>query len=469
MAVASGTYLRLESVPSLASQGISPNVTPTGPVNVSSNSALPPVQLPTHLRNIFPSPAGAAAGSSILGRSSLFLPSAQSKTQIQAEAWLGQIREMALSPRGLGLFLAGGATFQLGRSMIASQEFQMAASAFMNVPRFRMAAAGLTTLPLIMVGCGGEGWDSDAGSPDARRPDGSPDAMMPSDKDGDGYNSTIDCNDGNPNIHPLPLAGGLVTIDEETTICPGIYSGYNLVIAPGSSNFTVTGTGVTLDGDGSMMPAFQLNMVNQITLRGFTILNYPLGQAVILLNNANNNTFRDMTVEAPPNRYAFFLDNSDGNTLNMVTINSHSDVAVQVNASDMFTMTSSTVTGVPPFDGVPAFGLLTIDGGTGHRVENNMFTGGSQFGLELYNLTNSAVLTNRMMANAGSGIKTSSMRSTTLNGNIVTGNQGWGLEMVNASTMNTITNNNFTANTLGAVTTDASSIPNTFSGNMPPP
>jgi parallel beta-helix repeat protein len=262
----------------------------------------------------------------------------------------------------------------------------------------------------------------------------------------------------------------VVTINTNTTVCPGIYHGLNLVIAPGTSAITVTGTGVTLNGDGSDRPAFELNTVNQITIEGFNILNYPLGAAVVLLNNAPNNTFQDMTVEAPQNRYAFYIDQSNGNTLRRVTINSHSDVGVYVNLSDQFTMTSSTTTGTPPFDAVTAYGLLTIDGGTGHRIDTSLFTGGSQFGLELYNLTNSMVINNRMLNCAADGIKTSSMRNTTLSGNMVNGNQGWGLNLINGSTPNTMTGNNFTMNTLGPVTSDvSSSTGNTFSGNTPPP
>jgi parallel beta-helix repeat protein len=177
-----------------------------------------------------------------------------------------------------------------------------------------------------------------------------------------------------------------------------------------------------------------------------------------------------MTVESPQNRYAFYIDVSDGTTLRQVTINSHSDVGAYVNQSNLFTMTSSTITGTPPFDMVLAYGLLTLDGGTGHRIENNTITAGSRYGMELYNLNNSRVNGNHIQTNAGDGIRTSSMRSTMLDNNIVTGNQGWGLQMLNSSSTNSITNNNFTTNTLGAVRTDTtSSTGNTFSGNMPPP
>ena len=110
---------------------------------------------------------------------------------------------------------------------------------------------------------------------------------LPVDFDGDGYRSNVDCDDMDRSVHPLPEQrwGGDPRF-EHPTVCPGIYQGLNLVVAPGTSGIRITGTGVTLDGQGSDRPAFQLNQVSQVTIEGFRILNYPLGSAVIQLNNS---------------------------------------------------------------------------------------------------------------------------------------------------------------------------------------
>jgi hypothetical protein len=429
------------------------------------------VQLPVSLRSLVPTTTARSPLpdlESILARRSFVSASFISPRQAQTEAWLGRLEETALGSRGIGMLMGGTFLTQLGRSILTSQEFQMTASALANMPRAQVA---LATLPAVaLIGCyGGEGV-RDASNDDSSSGDGGSDGMNALDRDGDGYNSNIDCDDTNPSVHPLPSGGGVVTINSNTTVCPGTYHGLNLVIAPGTTGITVIGNGVNLNGDGSDRPAFQLNQVSQTTLVGFNILNYPLGSAVIQLNNAPNNTFQDMTVESPQNRYAFYIDGSPGTTLQHITINSHSDVGVYVNLSDLFTMTNSTITGVPPFDMVLAYGLLTMDGGTGHLIQNNYFSAGSQFGMELYNLSNSMVTGNHVLNNLGDGVRTSSMTTTTFNGNIVNGNQGWGLQMINSSTPDTVTNNNFTGNTLGPVHTDSSSSSgNTFSGNTPPP
>jgi parallel beta helix pectate lyase-like protein len=370
-------------------------------------------------------------------------------------------------PSNLALFLGGQALCRMvGEGGILSQ-LTFASEKIHFSTRWRWAAAAI--LPLAAVSCGGQSGAQEAvevfdASPP---PDG---GQRPVDQDSDGYSRDLDCNDGDPKTHPLPAAGGVVTINSSRTICPGTYQNVQIVIPSGTTGIHLTGTGVTLDGKGSTQYAIQMDGVNQTTVEGFTIRNYNADPGNVYLNNSHDNTFRHMTVEPSAGLWAFYLTGSNRNLFQDLHIKSYCDRGIQILDSDQATVRDSAFTRMPPYDGLPWYGLLTFDGGTGHWIENNLFESGLNNGLQLYNLSDATVLNNQMLSNGADGIQASYMRNSRIEANHVNSNQGSGLNLKNGSIGNMILNNDFTANVVGPVTTDTSSATgNSFSGNTPPP
>jgi hypothetical protein len=195
------------------------------------------------LRNLFPAPPVRAPFhdfENVLERQSPFSGPFLSPRQAQTDALLGQVEEFALGSRTIGLLVGGTLALQAARGFTMTQEFQMTASALSNLPRARVA---WVTLPaLALVGCNGAGGNSDAWDYDAQGGAGGVDGASPVDFDGDGYRSNVDCDDMDRSVHPLPNNGGVVTLDSNTTVCPGI-----IKVEPGGRSgylgIRITGTG----------------------------------------------------------------------------------------------------------------------------------------------------------------------------------------------------------------------------------
>src|SRR4030095_5662509 len=206
----------------------------------------------------------------------------------------------ATNPSNLAMILGGQILFRslcesrvVLRTALAEQAAMAAPAAETGRAALRLGALGL---PLAAVGCNASyHWDSGGGGGDGGM---SSDGMVEgvgTDEEGDGYRVSVDCNDSNSSIHPLPASGGEVVIDSSRTICPGTYHNVRIVIRPGTTGITLSGYSVILDGDNSRQSPIRMEQVSRSQIEGFTFRNYDSGSGVVSLLGSNNNTLRGMT------------------------------------------------------------------------------------------------------------------------------------------------------------------------------
>ncbi len=170
------------------------------------------------------------------------------------------------------------------------------------------------------------------------------------------------------NVIPLiPPQGGILTLDQDTTFCPGIYHGLQLVM--GASNITVIGTGVTLDGGGD--PAIKLSHVNNVRIEGFTFQNHLIG---LDFDFSSNNTIQQITARGGGHirLHSWQSGQSDNNSFIGLMLTLNVDLVFLSNLNNGLTIRDSTFIGIPdaPRNDFNFPGVVII-GGANHLIENN--------------------------------------------------------------------------------------------------
>src|SRR4029453_5222782 len=227
----------------------------------------------------------------------------------------------ATTPSNLAIILGGQILFRslcesrvMLRTAMAEQAAMAAPAVETGRTAFRLGALGL---PLAAVGCNASyHWDSGGGSGgDGGLPSDGMVEGVGTDEDGDGYRVSVDCNDSNSSIHPLPASGGEGVIENPRTICAAPFQDVRIVIRPGTTGITLSGYSVILDGDNSLQSAIRMEQVSRSQIEGFTFRNYDSGSGVVSLLGSNNNTLRGMTAEVGDGTWALHLSDSDNNTI----------------------------------------------------------------------------------------------------------------------------------------------------------
>ncbi len=427
-------------------------------------------------------------GSALLARRIQYYNSSLSAGQVQMNQFVSGVEKKIQSPTNIALLAAGGyflRTAQLGIKM--EEAAQVSKTIFLGATKWKISSVTISTL--LAAGCGVDGGAFDQ----KLRRDGGPDPTRDAgivDKDNDGAPAEIDCDDSNPHIFPLVGKGGVVEIRESTTICPGLYNGFTLLVPAKTKNITLTGKDVTLEGhiEGQERPvaaqAIRVIDSDNIQILGFKIQYYeePVGApGMVRVENSRKVRLNGLDITANFGNWPVRLVSSEDTNVEKVNTHTHSDRALKAENCKRTKVEGCNFNSEKPYDYQPAFGLLYFDGGVDNTLLSCQLYMGQGCGLLVKDSVGFQGIENIIHGNTRSGIFLDNANNGYYRNNKVNDNGsgaqgssdvGFGLYLQRGSKSNTFFQNNFTGNVpgpYGVREVDASLGDNTFIENTPQP
>lgn len=261
------------------------------------------------------------------------------------------------------------------------------------------------------------------------------------DLDDDGFREDLECNDDDAATRPLEEYE-VTAIISDTTICPGIYRGVNVLI--GEDEVSLNGTGVTLEHAESVPYEAAIGIAGHhgVTVSGFTVQNYPVG---VQMSSAHDSVLDELTLldlEA-----AIRLEDSHDNTLSNVTTNSYVSLRDSTgNVLSNLNIDSSHITlyGAPnteisgcTFSGEDFTRIALHEGSNDASIHDNTIRGGTGYGGLSYGAltvwagvgSSRAVIENNLVEDNFTAIHFLTGTDHVVRGNTVINNTGYGVEI----------------------------------------
>lgn len=278
------------------------------------------------------------------------------------------------------------------------------------------------------------------------------------DLDGDGYREDLECNDDDAAVHPLEEYE-VNTITTNTTVCPGLYRGVNIVV--GADDISIGGVGVSLDHFLSASSDIGIEIAERsgVVVTGFTLENYPTG---IRLSNSDGNRLDGLTITGSATGGLLVVNShgnviSGGSTDSLISLgDSNSNVIEGVtfdSASLLLGRSQSNTISGNVFSGTSWWRLLLIDSCHDNVIRDNTIRGGSgegtlSFGaLTIYATvpSNRNTVENNLFEDNNCAINVLSGTDHVIRGNTVMNNTGEAVQLTGSGggAMRTLLEDNF--------------------------
>ncbi len=311
------------------------------------------------------------------------------------------------------------------------------------------------------------------------------------DLDGDGVPVGLDCDDANPRKYPLVAHLGekredeesvTIRINQDTEVCPGIYSGFTLELANGVKDIEVLGEGVILDGRVNDVPvhaqAIRLSNADNVAIKGFHIQYYDettMGPGAVRVMNSKAVQLRDLNISAQKGSWPIRLVDSETTLVENVLTSTRSDRGLRAERCQDTLIRASQFSSNAPFDySSSEYGLLHFEGGSHNTILGSRLLLGQGFGLFVTGSPQFQALELVIQGNQKSGIMLEGVRESNFSKNLVSQNGEYGLYIQANTIDNIFTENNWSSNILGpygqrAWAGDSTLEQNTFINNTPQP